>query len=451
MSYLQRFRLRRDKVVNISVGGRPSSIRDQILEAKRTIDNAATAEKEEDRLIGPGRRLLVVGAGVTGVAASWFATRWKGSTALQDTKITPLSRQAECRSRWLHPYAYDWPKGHWWIDEFPKLGELIPEILEWKSDQSANVANNWIIKFFNWSTELQKKDPNIFKWLPDKEITLPPESSQVEWERWRDEVDSGSHYDMILVCAGAVERCALTPDDTFRSFRFWETDPYEDTYFELAPRSKFNILVSGGGDGGLQEFLRILCRKPAKKDFVHVCFLMDRLEGVLRPMRAYERFWRTVDGPLGERPPQMTLVDACKNFLQDVCLEPDRARLEEVLDTLINPRFFAEGGDTIHLNLGNDAHFGPALSLNAFLVTLFAWRVEKRSKKDVYFPNAKLLSIASAQEGHICERDPTHLGCLGKCHRVEYRKKDGSTGAGLYDIVVIRHGIDPIVPAESKV
>jgi hypothetical protein len=77
--------------------------------------------------------------------------------------------------------------------------------------------------------------------------------------------DAGGGYwgrfHMVLDCTGpGVERVSIQDDsrDGHASYRFWENDQLEIAGLGLQPdRGVPRVLISGGGDGALQDFLRI--------------------------------------------------------------------------------------------------------------------------------------------------------------------------------------------------
>src|SRR5437879_3176765 len=86
----------------------PASIRDQMIRGKLIADRA-----REERLIGPTRPLLVIGAGAGGATAALVASMSGVPTLLVDSAPRPFSVQASCSTRYVDPTQYDWPVDTW--------------------------------------------------------------------------------------------------------------------------------------------------------------------------------------------------------------------------------------------------------------------------------------------------------------------------------------------------
>ncbi len=95
----------------------PVSIRDQMVRGQWLVERlwekqlVSPAEAEK----GPVSDLpvVIVGAGVAGVAAALTAARKKVLTWVFERERMPFSLQAGCTTRWIDPTQYDWPARSW--------------------------------------------------------------------------------------------------------------------------------------------------------------------------------------------------------------------------------------------------------------------------------------------------------------------------------------------------
>ena len=92
-----------------SIAGKynPASIKDQMVRAVGIVDRAVRY-----RIIGPNKRLLVVGAGAAGVSAAIRAADAQTGTTLVEREDAPLQRQGDS-FRMVDPTGSDWPHAGW--------------------------------------------------------------------------------------------------------------------------------------------------------------------------------------------------------------------------------------------------------------------------------------------------------------------------------------------------
>jgi len=63
----------------------------------------------EEKKVAPEARICIVGGGVAGLTAAAFAMEKGLEVSLYEQESEPLSVQAQCKGRWIHPHIYDWP------------------------------------------------------------------------------------------------------------------------------------------------------------------------------------------------------------------------------------------------------------------------------------------------------------------------------------------------------
>ena len=86
----------------------PVAIRDQIVRARYLVERLI-----RERVVATDSQILVVGAGVAGVATTIDAANNGLRPVLIDALPTSFHLQSGSISRWIDPTQYDWPQPHW--------------------------------------------------------------------------------------------------------------------------------------------------------------------------------------------------------------------------------------------------------------------------------------------------------------------------------------------------
>jgi NAD(P)-binding Rossmann-like domain len=225
----------------------PVSIRDQMIRGRMFTDRAI-----EQAIISPSRRLLVTGAGAAGVTAAMRAAQLGVPVTLVEASHQAFGRQKSCTTRWVDPTQYDWPVDHWQQGIYPWTPPAMP--LPWGAQRSSAIAAVWerelrrsLSRYGHLQLLLQSTLAAITHSAATKDlsVSLNTPSGPV----------SGV-YGAALHCIGfGVERASV---GKFSSFQFWDADPLEAPQLGLAPPpTPLRVLIGGGGDGALQDFLRI--------------------------------------------------------------------------------------------------------------------------------------------------------------------------------------------------
>ena len=221
----------------------PGSIRDQILRACWLVDRALDA-----KYINKHSALLVLGAGVAGVSAAMRAAAKGVPTILVDQARQPFSRQATCQTRWVDPSIYEWPHGHhtalaWGTGSMPLpyRADLVHLVVSGQWVPLFNAAPGYLTTY--WGHVMKKRPKQI------------PGAVIAEIENTKTGKVKPVRAAMALIASGAPEE--NTECLSFRGFRFWDSDPYGQPSV-LSPPAQPKVLISGGGDGALQDLLRIV-------------------------------------------------------------------------------------------------------------------------------------------------------------------------------------------------
>jgi hypothetical protein len=373
--------------------------------------------------------LLIIGGGVSGVAAGLEASQRGMIVTLFESKRTLLSIQRRCKTRYLHPYEYYWPLAHYQEKQFPFTSfdkKHCPRPMRWCAGVVSNVAKKLANQI------LKEKPPNLNFRLGIKHI---PVSQKTLLEDFDPEGD----YQFILVCAGARERTSI-PNFSFASFSYWENDPLErlcSRYLASHAQSR-RILLSGGGDGGLQDLLRIITKPTSKQPF-SAGQILKKFLPTLRRSKEFNDWLRSRQSDVNcYRPSSVKIM--LKDF--DTLLNAMQSKpaywhsLSRVLLQSIHPAIIRRKV-TVRLAF-KEKHFSRSFALNAFLVCLLERILESYQ---LLLPRREIHSVKTASKSHQCKKDPKD--CLKWPHLVSWKKNTpGSPKAEAFDVVVLRHGSD---------
>lgn len=250
----------------------PVSVRDQVVRAIYLVERLWAT-----RRLTAGSQLLVVGAGAAGVTVALEAVALGvKQVVVADLSDRVLSLQAPCTSRWVDPAQYDWPAHHWdgaqWPIFEPPVGAGLRTAQAMAPPVSlrAGYATAWSSRFDRYFTRQQalgsidfRDETKVTLWtqkpgsnlyvvdLEDAITGAPASPATVE-------------ADVIIFAGGfGQERTSveiLSAPGTSYSYvgtAFWGDDKYEQPDFGLGT-IKDGVLVSGTGDGSLQDYIRLV-------------------------------------------------------------------------------------------------------------------------------------------------------------------------------------------------
>ena len=276
-----------------SLGGSlgPGSIRDQMLRAQVLV--ARLIEWQE---LVEGSRLVVVGAGAAGVTAALRAALSEVGVevVLLERGTHLFAAQAGCNSRRIDPALYDWAVDHYVTGWYPWTAEWPPVPLPWKVGRAADLAGEWEASYKRVVPTLapgrltaeighdfcdivgrDSPRPSV-PGGPDIDPRFDPllaESAEghpyrvLVWDRSSSQgrpTPKVYPADVVVLCFGAgPERCfhrwpAHKGTGHAYGYPFWSTDPYGKRSAGVGGRAK--VLISGAGDGGIQDFLRLVTK-----------------------------------------------------------------------------------------------------------------------------------------------------------------------------------------------
>jgi hypothetical protein len=236
---------------------------------------------------------------------------------------------------------------------------------------------------------------------------------------------------------------------TFEGPPFWGPDSLAGCLLQQSP-SKASVLISGGGDGALQDYIRVLV--PAHigyaRDLLKLCNIpIDLIHPIMSAEDRSHRGRSWADHPSHERP-YIEELEKIHKAAVDVAL--GQQKIEDSVRAIINVDALAE------LRM---VYKGPRLTpyygLNRFLVMLFA-EFMSRSGKVTLFPETWIRSISPTSNNHQCldttgvrangdykDGILTRHECFRKDHDVELEDTSGKIDSLKCNIIVIRHGTLP--------
>lgn len=423
-----------ESVFDLSSDLAPVSIRDQIVRATVFVDHLAVFR--DSRVPASPLRIVVAGGGVAGAVCVMRCLAYRFDVTWLEKKGSPFSLQLDS-DRWLSPFFYEWPWGPWWADAFPVLADVAT--ISFPAGVSSDIAREWQNRFaaiatapvsritYKPNTTFDNYDlRNPGAEQPVVVVTFTTTDSTME------KISSDMESDILVIATGAATERRV---GQYRGHSFWSIDPFKRLLGRLPPRP--HILVSGAGDGALQDFVRI-CTGTDNAAIVYqsLCAanqpLIAAIERELHATELQSRF--SMHLRLGPGCAELTRIEDA------YCRAADRLAGDSSVCAVIRS-FCEERRDwVIHL-LHPCKHSSPIYGINRLLVGLIT-----RIRPDVrVFSGKRLIRIAAG--GHTCG-DPDI--CFGKEHTVFAEDQrcgqspDRGEGAymGIYNVVIPRHGVE---------
>ena len=438
-----------------NIGGRlsPVSIRDQMVRGRAIVDRLVAAG-----LIGVGLDLVVAGAGAAGVTAAMHAASLGVNAHLIERGPGPFAVQAGCTTRLINPTQYDWPLTHWDENRYPWVAPSMP--LRWSRGLSSSVAASWHAQM---RMLMASAAGRAFSFTPLHNVTLIATTGAAGPITVDVTPVAGGRPHTIL--AGALVSCigfgsedcsvpssrgrTVTKGVTagYTGFAFWETDPYNGRSW-----IDENVLISGGGDGALQDFLRIVTGQlEAQKIYRDLFAAAPRLRVISEFEPALQsaedqasRAFAWSDSAREDHEILVTLRAAYARAISLIMGSRDWKRLLPRLSVLTT------GAPNLTL-VHRCNHFSRSYGLNQFLVMLIAeyFKTVNPANPTVRIIGDKEVRSIISADYHTCLDDPT--ACDGYAHSVDvddHADCFGSSGILSrlpqdYHAIVVRHGIVP--------
>ncbi|MFZ0770038.1 MAG: hypothetical protein WCA49_09020 [Candidatus Sulfotelmatobacter sp.] len=418
----------------------PISIRDQMVRAKMFVDRAIEAN-----ILGPARLLFVLGAGAGGVSAALYAVTRGIETTLIELRSHAFGLQRKCLSRWINPTQYDWPASHWNLQRFPWTPPAMP--LPWQSQRANLVAAVWDHELL----KARKNNPHLHVKFSTQIVsrTLGPQQDlEVKYqEKWDSPPPlpqpKTEYFGAALYARGHGSEASDCSVD-YKGFDFWETENFELPNLGLpASPSLRHVLICGGGDGALQDFLRITTGQRSAANIVQQLSLPgDLLAETYRDEDQAHRasLWnnKIQNHWVFERRDM-----AQRRLVSGLLASPRGALIAQQVQTLLNH------SSSLDVTLVHPcSHFSQSYPLNRFLVRLIEQCAVFLPIQ--ILPNTVLHKVQGVLP-HVCARNP--VGCHGQDHEVDFgagptclESSAKTVHGGYFHVIVVRVGVVPPPP-----
>lgn len=438
-------------------GLRTGSVRDQILRAHLLIERLLDDKELSDA------PLLVIGGGAAGVAAALTASRRGRDVTLIEKQANTFKAQRQVATRWLSPTEFDWPQPHWRCGDMAWAGSNYP--LPYKANWANQLAAQWMTL---WASVVGPGAPPMPAGCGQIEeyfgvdargtsINIAETSVGIQVTPWPQYGQAGRSYCAAVSCVGFSGEETSVPSSAGRldGPQFWSTDTLATPRLGVtAPsRGPIRALVSGGGDGAQQDFLRILTGEFGEALFVSLG--LDRLRLDLTPVLLAEDAARRAHAwaAPGTKPIEAyrRWHEAYEALADEVWRSWSATRSRPTQLALLNP--------AVHVTwLVSGETPGYAYGLNRLLAILVARLHALHGSRprslslstglaptgnEVCLNGFKLEQVVPKGQPHTCGQ-----GCYGIEHEVIVcaappRVAPSLHSLGSFHVIVVRHGARP--------
>lgn len=190
-----------------------------------------------------GKKVAVVGAGVTGMTAAAGLMKLNADVTIYDSRSETSIQIKDARHRFIHPNINFFPS-----EALSHTTDL--PFMNWWADQCNNVIERISTSF----SDIQKKSKSaqkeiIYKEVVDVQIDTSTNSVEVYTRHQKKEREHQLHdrYEMAVLCTGFGKEKGLTGMP--------ESPSYWQARSSAARLKGATVIVCGGGDGGIIDAL----------------------------------------------------------------------------------------------------------------------------------------------------------------------------------------------------
>lgn len=235
-------------------------------------------------LLRPGVSVAVVGGGIAGLTAATAATVRGADVSIieSDKGFFPIQRQAG--ARYLHPHIYDWPLSE--LESGEESKARFP-FLDWEAGEAdvvcRHLKEDWDQLFKTGPNKLQKPKELMGTRLTG--LVPKPEHGGSQLTVETDSADSKTPKSKILEAEIVILALGFGREFGRADLqRYWEQAP-----FDAVPPKPLRWLVSGFGDGGLTDLMRLCIDGFRHDEFVKKHEGDSRLASKLKELLADNR------------------------------------------------------------------------------------------------------------------------------------------------------------------
>lgn len=201
------------------------------------------------RKLKAGSEVCVIGGGLAGLTVA-AAAKLKGClVTIYEEKDYLLGLQKGSQNRYVHPNIYDWP------EEGCNINTTSLPCLNWSSGTAEEILKNiqkeWDADFSTVNTNVKHPVNSISKDRNKPRITV-------------NDPFIYKSFNCVIVATGfGVEK----PLGSYPARSYWKSDQLHQQY--SSPSQLTHFLVSGCGDGGLIDILRLSLKEFSHEDFIN--------------------------------------------------------------------------------------------------------------------------------------------------------------------------------------
>ena len=381
----------------------------------------------EHGLLTPASRLLVVGAGAGGVTAGLHAAHRGANVSIVEKESLPFFVQRDVSSRWICPTQYDWPMDHWERAIFPIDESELP--LDWRAAPASSTATDWTNQL-----ETAKRDfrPRL-RILTSTECRNLNESDNAVVAEFKDsstERTESFEFDIVLLCYGFAKE--TTTIASYTGPEFWRKG------LPVWNGSESTVLIVGGGDGALQDFLLTTTGLKSARGIFQRIFQPGQRLGIEHEIHCAEdqaqraALWAD---KLHDHEIFSQLESVHQNLVERI--------LREETQIPHNVNALLDAGNRRAVIVHPCSHFSRVYALNRFLVLLILEVLERsgiRARRSGF--RAEGIRPAD-EESHKCNKDEY---CYAFPHNVDLQPmsclgpSNEKPETGRFDRIIVRTG-----------
>jgi hypothetical protein len=506
----------RDNLFELT-GLRPASIRDQIWRSEELVKSLIQAKR-----ISSEHPLLILGGGAAGASAALTAAKSGILAVVIEQEDGLFTTQLDVSTRYIDPVEYDWPATHWREGKFP-YGNRISKGLKMTRASAHELAIAWTAQMD--SVVAEKNLPLIVAFGHDaRNLKLASDETGIKieyqeqsrtgksWTRnfleqylkmkrpWViDQIPTFFHekdanissFEVIpkgkhlpyahieQICFGAAISCIGIGKEVvgdplgawnYTGPLFWSADnlglPYLGTGLKPSATRPIRALISGGGDGAQQDFLRLLTNTSGRLllDAIRAKFASageewwQLFENLQNELATHERSNREKDFFEMSKSEQGQLLSEWhahfNRLLSDFFGALDTAVIDQISKGIFRPEIIEQSLRVTWILRNSCLSYCYGLNrlLSTLLLHLYAHQCKCKPVGQVGsanpFVDCVVLSggtIESIQPNAL-EQHPNCEAldvCYGQEHMIRLRSDSDSTASIslVADVIIIRHGL----------
>jgi Pyridine nucleotide-disulphide oxidoreductase len=435
---------------DLATGLSSVAIRDQMVRAMMLADELPEWLQQEHGAGFMEWPILVIGAGACGMTAAAALARQGFRVLTIDRSNRPFSVQRNCTSRWVSPTQYDWPLDHWRRERFRWSAAHRRPPFAWQAALSSQIVRNqWIPKF---RAHRRAVGP-LLQFQGDVEadlntLAVDPNQPKLLQLVIRDlqtghQAQYGPFGAIILATGFRPETAVLPGNPQFVGHKFWSTDTFEAVAcgVPIGQAQEGTVLISGTGDGALQDFLRIVTRRRSVRQIFDALGLGAVAFAVEEIASADQRAERALNWCRTRRDPfAVAYLDELHQTHQRVVQTlTANAALQMAVPGVV------QGRPQRTILVSRSQTFACTYALNRFLTLLLLALIQDGT---VELLSGHEVEQIQSHPGHAPPAPPNAQNCLGHPWRVTLLDLNANHPVTIdANVIILRHG-GAVAPAQ---